>query len=283
MANRSTDVLTALHLTMLSKRYIELTKKTTTFIQKRKTVQLGALLLSLILTGCATKSGQSPLDTLAQVVVPEVKVTDYRYADCHGIWDNQQQSARENALFWLRMMDCADRLDPKTARAQALQLSIDNWSNAFQQSILMGAAEPSIAERRKMVDSMNTFSLNFPTAIRPLLQLWREQQVQIINLAEANSRFKRLQQETDNKLDRMKEENARLLFELDTTSRKLENLTDIERQLSSRKQNTNETEKEVEAVDKNQAKEAVKVEKPVTESENSTTNNQLESERNDQP
>ena len=102
----------------------------------------------------------------------------------------------------------------------------------------MGAAEPTIAERRKMVDSMNTFSLNFPTAIRPLLQLWREQQVQTINLAEANSRFKRLQQDTDNKLDRMKEENARLVFELNTTSRKLENLTDIERQLSSRKQIT---------------------------------------------
>lgn len=60
------------------------------------------------------------------------------------------------------MMDCADRLDPATARKQASQIQIENWSDAFQHSILMGAAEPTIAERRKMVDSMNTFSLNFP-------------------------------------------------------------------------------------------------------------------------
>lgn len=245
-------------------------------------MHIGALLLSLILTGCTTQNGQSSLDTLAQVVVPEVKVTDYRYAACEGVWENYQPNARENALFWLRMMDCADRLDPATARKQASQIQIENWSDAFQHSILMGAAEPTIAERRKMVDSMNTFSLNFPTAIRPLLQLWREQQVQTINLAEANSRFKRLQQDTDNKLDRMKEENARLVFELNTTSRKLENLTDIERQLSSRKQITNETEKEVEAVDKKQPKEAAKTEKPVAEDGNSSTNNPSENERNDQ-
>ncbi|MDV5225025.1 two-component system QseEF-associated lipoprotein QseG [Providencia manganoxydans] len=276
MANRSTEVLFASSLAMRAKQYIGLTKRTTALIRKQKAVHIGTLLLSLILTGCAAKSGQSPLETLAQVVVPEVKVTDYRYAACDGIWDNNQPNARENALFWLRMMDCADRLDPAIARKEASQVSVDNWSQAFQQSILMGAAEPTIAERRKMVDSMNTFSLNFPTAIRPLLQLWREQQVQIINLAEANSRFKRLQQDTDNKLDRMKEENAKLVFELNTTSRKLENLTDIERQLSSRKQSSNETEKEVEAVEKTQEKAAPKDEKPVAESREPATNNQTE-------
>ena len=48
----------------------------------------------------------------------------------------------------------------------------------------------------------------------------------------------------DTKFDRLKEDNAKLRFELDSTSRKLENLTDIERQLSSRKKNANEAEKE---------------------------------------
>lgn len=62
-------------------------------------MHIGALLLSLILTGCTTQNGQSSLDTLAQVVVPEVKVTDYRYAACEGVWENYQPNARENALF----------------------------------------------------------------------------------------------------------------------------------------------------------------------------------------
>lgn len=283
MANRSTDVLAALRLAVLPDQYIWLTKKTITFIQKQKAIHIGALLFSFMLTGCATKNGQSPLDTLAQVVVPEVKVTDFRYAACDGIWDNEQPNARENALFWLRMMDCADRVESVKAREEASQMQVDNWSNAFQQSILMGASEPTIAERRKMIDSMNTFSLNFPTAIRPLLQLWREQQVQIINLAEANARFKRLQQDTDNKLDRMKEENAKLMFELTETTRKLENLTDIERQLSSRKQSTNDSEKEVEAADEKQSKEATKEENPIVENNTSSTNNQPESERNGNP
>ncbi|MCW2255348.1 hypothetical protein M2263_001439 [Providencia alcalifaciens] len=283
MANRFTDVLAALRLAVLPDQYIWLTKKTITFIQKQKAVHIGALFFSFILTGCATKNGQSPLETLAKVVVPEVKVTDFRYTACDGIWDNEQPNARENALFWLRMMDCADRIESVKAREEASQLQVDNWSSAFQQSILMGASEPTIAERRRMIDSMNTFSLNFPTAIRPLLQLWREQQVQIINLAEANARFKRLQQDTDNKLDRMKEENAKLMFELTATTRKLENLTDIERQLSSRKQSANDSEKEVDAADEKKSKETPKEEKSVVENNTSPTNNQSESERNGNP
>lgn len=219
---------------------------TAPYVMRRTGLSLGAVLFTLILSGCVAKNGQSPLETLAQVVVPEVKVTDYRYASCETIWENDQPSARENALFWLRMMDCADRTQTSQAREDASKIEVTNWSNAFQQNILLNSADPSIAERRKMLDSLNTYSLSFPTAIRPLLQLWREQQVQIINLSDAGVRYKRLQQEMDTKLDRLKEDNAKLAFELNNTSRKLENLTDIERQLSSRKKSTNETEKEVE-------------------------------------
>ncbi len=241
----------------------------------RTAINFGVILFSLILTGCVTKNGQSPLETLAQVVVPEVKVTDYRYTSCDAIWGNEQPNSRDNALFWLRMMDCADRVDTSKARTDASQIEVDNWSNAFQQNILLNSADPSISERRKMLDSINTYSLSFPIAVRPLLQLWREQQVQIINLADANARYKRLQQETDTKFDRLKEENAKLSFELDATSRKLENLTDIERQLSSRKKSTNETEKEVEN--------SVDGEKPAEVTSEQTEPNKVEKEPNDKP
>lgn len=244
MVNRSTDFLVVLCRKVLSNKL----NQRAPFVMRQTGLNFSTVLFALILSGCAAKNGQSPLETLAQVVVPEVKVTDYRYASCDTIWENEQPAARENALFWLRMMDCADRTETTQARESASQITVTNWSDAFQQNILLNSADPTIAERRKMLDSINTYSLSFPTAVRPLLQLWREQQVQIINLSDAGARYKRLQQEMDTKLDRLKEDNAKLAFELNTTSRKLENLTDIERQLSSRKKSTNETEKDVESV-----------------------------------
>lgn len=279
MVNRSTELLTVL----CNKVAFNKQKQVVSYVMRRTTTHIGVVLFGLFLTGCVTKDGQSPLETLSQVVVPEVKVTDYRYASCETIWDNDQLAARENALFWLRMMDCADRVDMTQARTDANQITVTDWSTAFQQNILLNSADPSIAERRKMLDSINTYSLSFPIGVRPLLQLWREQQVQIINLSDAGSRYKRLQQEMDSKLDRLKEDNAKLAFELNTTARKLENLTDIERQLSSRKKSTNETEKEVENAVEGEKPTSSESQQPSNTSGSSVEQPSSENEPNDKP
>lgn len=234
-------------------------------------LRLGGLMLPFILVGCVGVNGQSPLSTLTQSVLPEDKVVDYRYTDCENIWNMEQPNVRENSLYWLRVMDCADRLSTNEARTDANQIDANHWWQVFQQSILLNAAEPTVAERRKIVDNLNTYSLQFPTAVRPLLQLWREQQVQAINLTEINLRFKRLQQDSDNRIDRLKEQNARLEFELNNVSRKLENLTDIERQLSSRKQTQNIPSAEMEkpATDK-PADEQTSLQQPPVETVNPT-------------
>ncbi|MEI9533474.1 two-component system QseEF-associated lipoprotein QseG [Moellerella wisconsensis] len=234
-------------------------------------LRLGGLMLPFILVGCVGVNGQSPLSTLTQSVLPEDKVVDYRYTDCENIWNMEQPNVRENSLYWLRVMDCADRLSTNEARTDANQIDANHWWQVFQQSILLNAAEPTVAERRKIVDNLNTYSLQFPTAVRPLLQLWREQQVQAINLTEINLRFKRLQQDSDNRIDRLKEQNARLEFELNNVSRKLENLTDIERQLSSRKQTQNIPAAEMEkpATDK-PADEQTSLQQPPVETVNPT-------------
>ncbi|MEI9751707.1 two-component system QseEF-associated lipoprotein QseG [Moellerella wisconsensis] len=234
-------------------------------------LRLGGLMLPFILVGCVGVNGQSPLSTLTQSVLPEDKVVDYRYTDCENIWNMEQPNVRENSLYWLRVMDCADRLSTNEARTDANQIDANHWWQVFQQSILLNAAEPTVAERRKIVDNLNTYSLQFPTAVRPLLQLWREQQVQAINLTEINLRFKRLQQDSDNRIDRLKEQNARLEFELNNVSRKLENLTDIERQLSSRKQTQNIPAAEMEkpATDKT-ADEQTSLQQPPVETVNPT-------------
>ena len=82
---------------------------------------------------------------------------------------------------------------------------------------------------------LDTFVVNLPVQIRPVYQLWRDGQTLQLQLSEERSRYSKLQQSTDSELDTLRQQQQHLRTQLDTTTRKLENLTDIERQLSSRK------------------------------------------------
>ncbi|BET97419.1 two-component system QseEF-associated lipoprotein QseG [Xenorhabdus taiwanensis] len=211
-------------------------------LARASTLRLRAILLLFVpylLAGCVKTNGSDNLTTLAQSILPEQKVTDYRLKDCDSIWDITKPTAMENGLYWLRVIDCTDRLSSAEARETAKRFAPETptaWHQVLKQSILIGRATSVLAERRKMVENFNRYSAQFPVALRPLLQLWREQQYLKINLAEERAKFQRFQFDSDNKIDRLKEIRGRLEYELHSMSRKLENLTDIERQLSSRKQ-----------------------------------------------
>lgn len=210
---------------------------TTAIHTLRSGVAPGLLALSvLLLGGCHERIGTDRVSATAPVAIPDSKVVDYRTASCDSIWFNQESEALSNALYWLRVMDCADRLTKAQARAQARSLSGDGWANAFRQSLLIGNAEPTAAERRQILSRMDGYRMTMPGSLRPLLQLWREQQMLTISLQDERSRYQRLQESTDAQLDTMREGQSRLQHRLEDTTRKLENLTDIERQLSSRKQ-----------------------------------------------
>ncbi|WP_414826482.1 two-component system QseEF-associated lipoprotein QseG [Yersinia pseudotuberculosis] len=201
----------------------------------------GALLLTpLLLTGCTDNRAANRFSQAVQLVIPETKIVDYRTLSCDVLWGLDDKETLENSLYWLRSMDCAERLGSPQARAMAKTLPVTTWSSAFKQGILIGSAEPSMAERRQVVERLNSYSQTFPVAVRPLIQLWREQQVLRIALAEERIRYQRLQDESDAQIDRLRENQVRLQYNLLDTTRKLENLTDIERQLSSRKQLQNE-------------------------------------------
>ncbi|MCW7762959.1 two-component system QseEF-associated lipoprotein QseG [Photorhabdus luminescens] len=195
------------------------------------------IFVAFLLAGCVKNPVNNNLAAVTQMVIPEQRITDYRIAECELMWDLETSSSIENALYWLRLMSCSDRLTSAKARNMAKYTLPATWDMAFKQSILLNSAGPTLSERRKIVENLNKYRLKFPDSLRSLLQLWREQQVQQIAVAEERARFQKLQADTDNKLDRLRESRARLEFELQETSRKLENLTDIERQLSSRKQN----------------------------------------------
>ncbi|WP_338884923.1 two-component system QseEF-associated lipoprotein QseG [Xenorhabdus sp. TH1] len=211
-------------------------------LARASALRLRAILLLCVpylLAGCVKTSGSDNLTTLAQSILPEQNVTDYRLKDCDVIWDITKPAAMENGLYWLRFIDCTDRLTSSEARETAKRFAPEtptDWQQVLKQSILIGRATSVLAERRKTVENFNQYSAQFPIGLRPLLQLWREQQYLKINLAEERAKFQRFQFDSDNKIDRLKETRARLEYELHSMSRKLENLTDIERQLSSRKQ-----------------------------------------------
>jgi len=204
---------------------------------KRPIAFLGTVFfMPFLLAGCVDRAVSGGLNQQQQEAIPDTKVADYRIAACDTLWQLDEKDALDNSLYWLRAMDCADRIGSTQARALAKTLPGDSWSGIFKQSILLGSAEPTSGERRQIVDRLNSYRMAFPSSLRPLLQLWRQQQVLQITLFDEKARYQRLQESADGQIDTLRQGQVRLQAQLQDTSRKLENLTDIERQLSSRKQ-----------------------------------------------
>ena len=90
-------------------------------------------------------------------------------------------------------------------------------------------------ERRQLVARIDALSTEIPAQVRPLYQLWRDGQALQLQLAEERQRYSKLQQSSDSELDALRQQHHVLQQQLELTTRKLENLTDIERQLSTRK------------------------------------------------
>lgn len=187
------------------------------------------------LAGChAPTKGSAPRDD-STLPEPQVRLPDYLATDCDNIWQIDYLAAMNNPLFWQRAIDCAERLSPAEARAEARRWPVQSWSRAFKQGILLANGNVTPQERRDYVETLDGYSMAFPAAVRPLIQLWRSNQAAQLELSEARGRYARLQQSSDVELDNLRQQQRTLRKSLDDTQHKLERLTDIERQLSSRK------------------------------------------------
>ncbi|WP_147199221.1 two-component system QseEF-associated lipoprotein QseG [Pantoea sp. CCBC3-3-1] len=193
-----------------------------------------ATFMVVLLAGCQTANKTVTGEPL-KLVVPEVKVIDYQAVDCDRLWDLDDQKTVTNALYWLRATDCAARLAPAQARAEARRWSDDNWQSAFRQGVLMANGNVTPVERRQYMLRLDTFSLAYPDSVRALIQLWRDNQAAQLQLSEERTRYHHLQQNSDAQLDALRQQQVALTNELKLTRRKLETLTDIERQLSTRR------------------------------------------------
>lgn len=193
-----------------------------------------AALLAGLLTACAGKAPGAPVVGHKAPAEPEAKMVDYQLVDCGLIWD-VEESKTSNSLYWLRAMDCAARLSPADARAVARQQSGDSWQGVFKAAVLMSNGNVTPIERRQYMLQLDAFSRSYPTAVRTLLQLWRDNQMAQLQLSEERTRYHHLQQSSDAQLDSLRQQQAALSDQLKVTRRKLDTLTDIERQLSSRR------------------------------------------------
>ncbi|MBA0216809.1 two-component system QseEF-associated lipoprotein QseG [Pectobacterium brasiliense] len=190
----------------------------------------------LVLSACNSHVSGGTALLEAEVIPPKEQVADFRIAQCEHLWQIDDRESMNNALYWLRAMDCAGRLTQFQAREEAEHVAGDSWDSVFKQGILLDNAGITQVERRQVLEQINLYRLAFPAALRPLMQTWRDRQTLFLALSDERLRYKRLQESSDKQLDVLRVQQNHLQYQLETTTQKLENLTDIERQLSSRKQ-----------------------------------------------
>lgn len=194
------------------------------------------LLLSALLVAACQQPIHSVLPRqVATPPEPKINIVDYLAVDCTRVWHIDDGNSIKNPLYWMRAIDCAARLSPVQARAEAHGWPATNWQNSFKQGILLDNGNVTPVERRQYVEQLDSFSMAYPASVRPLLQLWRNNQAAQLELSESRTRYHHLQQTSDSQLDALRQKQLSLSRELTETRRKLETLTDIERQLSSRK------------------------------------------------
>jgi len=204
------------------------------FLLRSRFFLLGA---PLVLAGCVTHTADNRYyQQVSDQIVPESKVTDFRIAPCETLWALDDSDTMTNSLYWLRAMDCAERMNDAQARYQAQQIPASSWDQVFKQSILLSGADPDQQQRRALLAKVSQYRGEMPGSIRPLVQLWRERQNLQVVLGDEKIRNQHQQSLNEEKLQMMTAEQLVLENNLADTRRKLENLTDIERQLSSRKQ-----------------------------------------------
>lgn len=189
-----------------------------------------------LLSGCNLHSSSDSYYRPVDDVIPTTKVVDFRLAPCETLWALDDNEAITNSLYWLRAMDCADRMNDTQARYQADQIKAHSWDTVFKQSILRSGADPDQQQRRALLARVNEYRAQMPGSIRSLVQLWRERQTLQVTLGDEKARNARQAAVSESKIEQMSQQQVALQSSLADTQRKLKNLTDIERQLSSRKQ-----------------------------------------------
>lgn len=190
---------------------------------------------ALLMAGCNTDNARGVSEFKSGTVISEPKRMDYLSVECVTLWQIKGQQAENNVFYWLRAMDCAEQMAPVDARALAHDWDENTWQAAFRQSILLSKAKITPQERRIYITKLDRLGYAIPGQVRSLFQLWRDNEKHELALAQARGRYSLLQESSDRQLDELRQQEKVLRSQLAQTTQQLQNLTDIERRLSSRK------------------------------------------------
>jgi hypothetical protein len=105
----------------------------------------------LTLAGCSAGYITAYRGRYRRSALPQHQVADFLSVDCADIWAHSSEASDKNPLYWLRGIDCADRLAPVQARAEARQHDANSWQDAFRRGILLADAKITPDERRDLV------------------------------------------------------------------------------------------------------------------------------------
>ncbi|MDK7225514.1 two-component system QseEF-associated lipoprotein QseG, partial [Proteus mirabilis] len=181
------------------------------------------IMLPMFLAGCAQKSLTETANIEPETPVVKQKTIDYRWAECKTLAAFYHEGLN-NPLFWLRTIECTQRIMSTEAQRQASSVIVAGWDGAFYKSILLERAGMTVAERRAQLVLLESYQLQFPSSMRVLLSTWIENQTLTLALADEKNRNRRFVTETENKMDLLKKQNNALEHELNTTRKKLESL-----------------------------------------------------------
>ena len=108
----------------------------------------------LTLAGCSAGFSPHTAEGTAAPGQAQHQVADFVAVDCADIWAHSSDASDKNPLYWLRGIDCADRLAPAQARAEAKRHTDDSWQDAFRRGILLADAKITPEERRDLVETV---------------------------------------------------------------------------------------------------------------------------------
>ncbi|GKX55179.1 membrane protein [Leminorella grimontii] len=198
----------------------------------------GALLLSAfaLLSGCVERGVVDAASGEIKYESPDRKVNDYSRVRCDGdIWKSQNDETNANGLYWLRLISCAGTFTPTQARAQSYGYDGTKWDGVFKRAILLSKLDLGNAERRGALEQLKNFQATYPDSVYSLVQMWRSEQQLQLGLQEERARAQRQKEGAESQIVDLQLQMVEIKHQLHETTRKLQNLTDIERQLSSRK------------------------------------------------
>lgn len=194
--------------------------------------------LFLVLAGCQSGSETTSLSgTFKAPPVPQTELTDYLAMRCSDLLQmrTRETSAIENPLYWAAFISCARQTEPNTARVIASRWAESGWYDTLRSAIMLSRSLPENTVRQRYLNQVFLVHKEIPASVVPLFNMWWDNEQLALKLATQQNQYAQLKSSTDQELETLRQQQQLLHQQLETTTRKLENLTDIERQLSTRK------------------------------------------------